>query len=95
MYEEFCVIRHKEAYFYQHQQDSPFLLLIMAPSAVETSTTEANAKSYKFHLSPYKEVDIVKVNRDVEEGRTNEPAAKVSLSLVAFPSSSIANVNST
>lgn len=56
----------------------------MAPSAVETTTataTEAKPHTYKVHLDKYKEIDTTRVDRDVEEGKTGEPAAKVSLSV--------------
>lgn len=51
----------------------------MAPSAVETTATEAKpAQSYKIHLGPYKEIDTTRVDRDSEEGRGDHKAAKVS-----------------
>ena len=51
----------------------------MAPSAVETTATEAKpAHSYKIHLGPYKEIDTTRVDRESEEGRGGHKAAKVS-----------------
>jgi sulfonate dioxygenase len=53
----------------------------MAPSAVETPTTvhqEVANKPlpFKVHLTPYKEIDTTRIDRDVEEGRTGQQGAK-------------------
>lgn len=53
----------------------------MAPSAVETTTTEVQPElkpnSFNVHLTSYKEIDSTRVNKDVEEGKTGERAAQV------------------
>lgn len=54
----------------------------MAPSAVETTVHQEVANKplpFKVHLTPYKEIDTTRVDRDVEEGKTGQPAAKVSI----------------
>ncbi|KAI9154914.1 Alpha-ketoglutarate-dependent sulfonate dioxygenase [Paramyrothecium foliicola] len=49
----------------------------MAPSAVETTATEAKpAQTYKIHLGPYKEIDTTRVDRESEEGKGDHAAAK-------------------
>ena len=50
----------------------------MAPSAVQTTSTETTFKpTYKLHLGQYKEIDGTRVDRETEEGKRGEPAAKV------------------
>jgi sulfonate dioxygenase len=53
----------------------------MAPSATETATVAPAAEikpklTYKVDLGQYKDIDSTRVDRDVEEGKTGEPAAK-------------------
>lgn len=51
----------------------------MAPSATETTVQEAKPLTYKIHLGQYKEIDTTRVDREVEEGKTGEVPAKVSI----------------
>lgn len=62
----------------------------MAPSAVETTTPAVTQEvankplPYKVHLTPYKEIDTTRVNREVEEGKTGQPAAKVRADVIHY-----------
>lgn len=48
----------------------------MAPSAVHTTVETTIQPSYKLHLGQYKEIEATRVDREVEEGKRGEPAAK-------------------
>ena len=60
----------------------------MAPALVETTTTTNNgpvpASVYKLDLGQYKEIDLTYIDKDAEEGKTDGPAAKVSLGLPLY-----------
>ena len=51
----------------------------MAPSVTQTVTgTDYSANSLqRLHLGQYKEIDGTYLNKEAEEGKTGEPAAKV------------------
>ncbi len=51
----------------------------MAPSVTQTVTGSGYAanSTYKLHLGQYKEIDGTYLNREAEEGKSGEPAAKV------------------
>jgi sulfonate dioxygenase len=49
----------------------------MAPSAVETTTETTPQSTFKLHLGQYKEIEATRVDRETEEGKRGEPAAKV------------------
>jgi hypothetical protein len=62
----------------------------MAPSAVETTTPAVTQEvankplPFKVHLTPYKEIDTTRVDREVEEGKTGLPAAKVCANIIHY-----------
>lgn len=51
----------------------------MAPSATKTTTEAAPQSTFKLHLGQYKEIEATRVDRETEEGKNGEPAAKVCL----------------
>lgn len=48
----------------------------MASTTSQTAVTSA-PNALKLHLGQYKEIEATRVDREVEEGKTGEPAAKV------------------
>ncbi|KAK0383867.1 hypothetical protein NLU13_7959 [Sarocladium strictum] len=48
----------------------------MAPSATLTTVETSTQPTYKLHLGQYKEIDATRVDREVEEGKRGEPAAR-------------------
>jgi hypothetical protein len=49
----------------------------MAPAATQTTVETTAQPTYKLHLGQYKEIEATRVDREVEEGKKGEPAAKV------------------